>query len=69
MFDKARTKSNLEDAGFDEDDLGNLLEGLETSNDAATFRDFITHLSFTGDYHVVYDSDAPWYRAMACIPW
>lgn len=34
MFDKARTKSNLEDAGFDEDDLGNLLEGLETSKDA-----------------------------------
>lgn len=69
MFDKARTKSNLEDAGFDEDDLGNLLEGLETSNDAATFRDFITHLSFTGDYRAVYDSDEPWYRAMACIHW
>ena len=69
MFDKALTRSNLEDAGFDEDDLGNLLEGLETSNDGATFRDFITHLSFTGDYPAVYDSDAPWYRAMACIPW
>ena len=69
MFDKARTKSNLEDAGFDEDDLGNLLEGLETSNDGATFRDFITHLSFTGDYSAVYDSDEPWYRAMACIYW
>ena len=69
MFDKARTKSNLEDAGFEEDDLGNLLEGLETSNDGATFRDFITHLSFTGDYSAVYDSDEPWYRAMACIHW
>ena len=69
MFDKARTKSNLEVDGFDEDDLGNLLEGLETSNDGATFRDFITHLSFTGDYPAVYDSDEPWYRAMACIHW
>lgn len=69
MFDKALTKSNLEDAGFDEDDLGNLLEGLETSNDAASFREFITHMPFTGDYPAVYDSDAPWYRAMACIPW
>ena len=57
MFDKARTKSNLEDAGFDEDDLGNLLEGLETSNDGATFRDFITHLSFTGDYSTVVSRD------------
>lgn len=52
MFDKARTKSNL--------------EGLETSKDAASFRDFITHMSFTGDYSAVYDSDDPWYRAMAC---
>lgn len=69
MFNKARTKSDLEDAGFDEDDLGNLLEGLETSRDAASFRDFITHMSFTGDYSAGYDSDEPWYRAMACIHW
>lgn len=69
MFDKARTKSNLEDAGFDEDDLGNLLEGLQTPKDAASFRDFITHMSFTGDYSAVYVSDEPWYRAMACIHW
>lgn len=69
MFDKARTKSNLEDAGFDEDDLGTLLEGLDASEDAAAFRNFISHMRFSGDYPAVYDSDEAWYRAMACIHW
>ena len=67
MFDKAKIRGNIEDAGFSEDDTAALLEGLESSKDEGAFRDFIAHMKFTGEYRIVYPIDTPWYRAFACI--
>lgn len=69
MFDKAAVRANICDAGFSLDDTDSLLMGLDKSKDESEFRSFVTNMRFTGDYPAVYDSDAPWYRAMACIPW
>ncbi len=69
MFDKATVRANILDAGFSLDDACALLTGLDNSKDEAAFRSFVTHMRFSGDYHVVYDSDAPWYKALSCIPW
>jgi hypothetical protein len=69
MFDKAIVRANIRDAGFSFDDTCALLEGLNNSKDESEFRSFVTNMRFTGDYRVVYDSDAPWYKALSCIPW
>lgn len=69
MFDKASVRANIRDAGFTLDDTCALLTGLDKSKDESEFRSFVTHMHFTGDYRVVYDSDAPWYKALSCIPW
>lgn len=69
MFDKATVRANIRDAGFSLEDTCTLLMGLDNSKDEAAFRSFVTHMRFTGDYYVIYDSDAPWYKALSCIPW
>lgn len=69
MFDKATVRANIRDAGFTLDDTCALLTGLGKSKDEAEFRDFVEHMRFSGDYRVVYDSDAPRYKALSCIPW
>lgn len=69
MFDKATIRANIRDAGFSLDDTDALLMGLDNSKDESAFRSFVTNMRFTGDYRVVYDSDAPWYKALSCIPW
>lgn len=69
MFDKATVRANIRDAGFTLDDTCALLTGLDKSKDESEFRSFVTNMRFTGDYRVVYDSDAPWYKALSCIPW
>lgn len=67
MFDKATVRANIRDAGFTLDDTCALLTGLDKSKDESEFRSFVTNMRFTGDYRVIYDSDAPWYKALSCI--
>lgn len=58
MFDKATIRANIRDAGFTLDDTCTLLTGLDNSKDESEFRSFVTNMRFSGDYRVVYDSDA-----------
>lgn len=67
MFSKEITRNNLESAGFDEDDLEALLTALDSSPDELHFRKKVGAMRFSGEYPATYDSDMPWYKALACI--